>query len=771
MLGLLICSSSVFAQRATGELRLQVFDPSGAPLESTGTLTGQATGVARTFTTDPAGNYTIRALPFGQYLLMVQSPGFVLQSAVIEIQSEIPLGYAVTLQVLPVETTVDVREESTLLDASAVAATQYLSPQSLEDHPSAQPGRSIVTLVNTRPGWLLEANGVLHPRGSEYDVQYVIDGIPLYDNRSPAFAQSLGIEEFQSLNVRTAGFPAEFGLKLGGVIELTTERDSRPGLHGTAVIQGGSFGERSAFVSLRETIGRTAVGGSLEGMMTDRYLDPPVEQNYTNHASGGGSSLSLEHDWSDSDRTRFYAQRRRTGFLVPNELIQQAAGQRQDRSAAETSGQISHTHIFTPSMLSQFRMMVRSTTSDLWANVFSTPIVPFQDRGFREMYWGGTLSAHHGQHEFKAGAEGLFSSIHEDLSFHIITYNVGSVRIFDPGVPEDFRFSGSHKATTQSVFAQDSWRLGNVSINAGLRFDRRRLIERESAWSPRLGLAYSIPSAGVVVHAAYDRVFQIPATENVLLASSNLLPRLGGEGAFVPLLSSRGNFLETGLSKSVSSRLRLDGSWFRRRLNNFADDSLLLNTGVSFPTAFSEAVIHGYEASIEVPAWGRFSGYATYSNMVGTGYLPIAGGLFLGDDAAELLHSKDSFPISQDQRNTFRSQFRVKPHRLLWFAVGGSYNSGLPFESEDIDFAFAAEQYGSGILQRVNFNRGRMRPSFTVDCSVGVQIHDSERAKVRIQFDAFNLTNHLNLINFAGVFSGTALDAPRHFAMRMRAEF
>src|SRR6185369_74445 len=112
----------------------------------------------------------------------------------------------------------------TLLDP--VQTAKYLPRQVLRDHPTSTPGRSVSGLVNTQPGWLLEANGILHPRGSEYDVQYVIDGVPLYDNRSPAFAQGLNVEEFQSLNVRTSGYPAEFGLKLGGVIETANEQDT-----------------------------------------------------------------------------------------------------------------------------------------------------------------------------------------------------------------------------------------------------------------------------------------------------------------------------------------------------------------------------------------------------------------------------------------------------------------------------------------------------------------------------------------------------------------
>jgi hypothetical protein len=36
--------------------------------------------------------------------------------------------------------------------------------------------------------------------------------------------------------------------------------------------------------------------------------------------------------------------------------------------------------------------------------------------------------------------------------------------------------------------------------------------------------------------------------------------------------------------------------------------------------------------------------------------------------------------------------------------------------------------------------------------------------RVRLQTDVFNLTNRLTFINFAGVFSGTALDVPRSFS-------
>src|SRR5258708_22341819 len=87
----------------------------------------------------------------------------------------------------------------------------------------------------------MESNGILPPRGSEYQTQYVGDGLPLTDNRSPAFAPEIGAEDVHGLNVFTAGYPAEYGRKLGGVIEVVTSGQARQGVHGSVAATAGSF--------------------------------------------------------------------------------------------------------------------------------------------------------------------------------------------------------------------------------------------------------------------------------------------------------------------------------------------------------------------------------------------------------------------------------------------------------------------------------------------------------------------------------------------------
>jgi hypothetical protein len=126
--------------------------------------------------------------------------------------------------------------------------------------------------------------------------------------------------------------------------------------------------------------------------------------------------------------------------------------------------------------------------------------------------------------------------------------------------------------------------------------------------------------------------------------------------------------------------------------------------------------------------------------------------------------------VSQDQRNTVSSRFRYQVVSRVWMAFGGAYGSGLPTEF-DGTVQEAMQQYGQQIVDRVNFNRGRMRPSLSLGASVGADLVKREHLVVRVQGDLQNLNNRLNVINFAGLFSGTGIGPPRSYGLRLAAEF
>ena len=71
----------------------------------------------------------------------------------------------------------------------------------------------------------------------------------------------------------------------------------------------------------------------------------------------------------------------------------------------------------------------------------------------------------------------------------------------------------------------------------------------------------------------------------------------------------------------------------------------------------------------------------------------------------------------------------------------------------------------------MNFARGRVRPSFALNLSGGVTLVHRDRVQSRLQVDVMNVTDRLNVINFAGLFSGTALEPPRWASVRWQLEF
>jgi hypothetical protein len=234
---------------------------------------------------------------------------------------------------------------------------------------------------------------------------------------------------------------------------------------------------------------------------------------------------------------------------------------------------------------------------------------------------------------------------------------------------------------------------------------------------------------------------------------------------------SHGSFYEAGMSTVFAKHLKLDANYFRRVVNDFADDDQIDNTSISFPISFSRAIIYGAEGKIEVPEWHHFSGFASYSYAVGNAWHPVTGGLFLGQNASDAaLNLSGHFPNSQDQRNTVRGRVRYEPTSRIWLAGGLQYDTGLPFQfggsAED-----AIPQYGPQVIERINFARGRILPSFLVNASVGAQLYRGEHITMRIQADGQNLTDVVDVINFGGLFSGNAIGPSRNFSVRITGSF
>jgi len=756
------------AQIMDGELRVTVRDPSGRAVAAHVELTARNPQFQTEAQTDQAGRVRLLRLPRGVYRLSVTSDGFEEAVDTVEIRSALPQEKEIGLRIGKLATEITVQAGAPLLDPSQPGQVMQRSREQLQETLGTTLGRSMVDVITTMPGWLVEANAVLHPRGSEYDTQYVINGMPLYDNRSITFAPAFENSEFEAVNILTAGIPAEYGRRLGGVIALDTRRVDRRGQALEVDFQTGSFGTYMGSLNHQYRADRTALSLGVQAGHTDRYLDPPSLENFTNKASGGGFNAQLDRDLSSQDRLSFYFRQNHTGFLVPNDLAQEAAGQRQDRTSAETAGQVHYQHTFSSHVLASARGMVRDLTAKLWSNPLSTPIYAAQDRGFREGALAGDFTLESEHHTLKFGGDFRTANVREMF------------RLAERELP-DFvvDFSDSHRSTETAAFIQDHIRFGNFAATVGIRADYYRFLFKDTAVSPRVGLGYYLPRIDLLLRASYDRIFQPPPIENLLLSSAAAGLGLDGvEALGIP--ASRGNFFELGLRKPLWSQLRVDISHYWRTFRNFIDDDVFLNTGVSFPITFDAARVQGTEIRLELPRWRTISSFVSYSNMVGRASSPVTGGLFIqGGEAEELRDVARRFPISQDQRNTLAGQARIELSRRFSLMTGIRYGSGLPVELEAREGNDApgsgtenqAQAISPAIIDKVDFERGRIRPNFSLDFAARMQIWERDAHSVSLQFDVRNVTDRLNVINFTGLFSGTALAPGRQMTLQIKTRF
>ncbi len=195
---LVLFALPLFCQSNSGELRLKVTDPAGLGVKATVQIVSDASQYRNNLATSDQGSLDVRRLPYGIYHLEVRQQGFAVTSESVDIHSSIPTEYTIQLKLPSVNESVTVTAPDTLVDPDQAGAVSQIGSDDIQNRLSSIPGRSLQDLVNSQPGWLYEGNAVLHPRGSEYQTQFVVDGIPLTDNRSPSFGPAIEADDVQS---------------------------------------------------------------------------------------------------------------------------------------------------------------------------------------------------------------------------------------------------------------------------------------------------------------------------------------------------------------------------------------------------------------------------------------------------------------------------------------------------------------------------------------------------------------------------------------------
>ena len=782
------------SQATIGSVQGQVSDPQGAALPgATVTLMNSITNYKVSAKTDDAGAFKFLNVPFNTYKLSVEAEEFQPAEQIVDVHSAVPTQVSAQLAVKSLSAEVSVSAgDNHLIEADRVSADTDLNTPLLLNNIGPAPSRGLQKMVESAPGVVADDGGRIHVRGSESNVQTVINGVPVTENMSAIFSTSIDPRTASHVEVLTGGIPAEFGDKLGAVININTKSGLDMPISGEITGNIGSFSTGDASASFGGHAKKFGWFTAFSGSTTHRYLDPPTIENFHNTGRSASNLSTLDYTLSQTDFFKLTLIFGGSNFQVPNRLDQERAGQDQRQRQRNHSEFFAWQHIFSQNIVANLSVFNRTSTGELMSNPLSTPAVAFQDRRLANYGFISSLSyAGHG-HTFKTGIQYTRTPVRENFSFYPtdpdafepITDDNGNlfpnpVLAFSAANP--FVFHDRRTGRTSSAFVQDRFSLiANLTIDLGLRFDDYRLLVHEHEFSPRIGIAYSIPSAQTVFRLSYNRLFQPPPAENLLLASSAEAARLSplavttGELGLKPILPDKEHVFEAGVQQQVTKYARLTVSAYNKQIRNFSDKDQFLDTGIIFPISIFAGRVSGIEARVDTAEWRGLSGYVSYANSRAFGITPINGGLFLGEAVESLSNPGLRFAADHDERNSGQFQINYSHKKSGWWAsFGGRYDSGVPTDVAPAATReeFIARGFDARLFDLIDFQRGRVKPRTIYNLSTGVDLFEKERVSMSAALDVQNLADRLFVYNFESVFSGTHVGPPRQLSGRLTLRF
>ena len=227
---LAIASAPAMAQETTGAIEGNVKDSSGGLLPG---VTVQVVGPSGTLVavTDERGEFRFPRLPSGRYTVKATLDGFAPNTKTVDLTVGSNARAEFTLAVGAVTETVEVSGATPAVDLRSPQTATSISRERIEFIPR---GRDFTDVVAQAAGASSEsqAGGISIDGSSGSENRFIIDGIDTTSPQVGTNAVPMRAEFMEEVQVKSAGYAAEFGGSTGGVINAIT-RSGTNNIHGT----------------------------------------------------------------------------------------------------------------------------------------------------------------------------------------------------------------------------------------------------------------------------------------------------------------------------------------------------------------------------------------------------------------------------------------------------------------------------------------------------------------------------------------------------------
>ena len=241
-------SAPAAAQQQFGGLRVLVTDPTGSVIPGAEVEFGSRVLIRPVFgVSDDHGLVIRNSLPPGNYTVTVRFPGF--QTAVneeIAVQAGRIFSVEMALEVGQLDSTIVVEAGQAAIDTFKSESAAIYTGQRITDAPG---GRDFSDYARFTPSVNIEAQagdvtyrgqnvrGISVDGSSGAENVFYIDGVDTTSMYNGLNNQNLRVETLQEFQLKTAGYEAEFGGAMGGVLSIRTKSGSND-FHGSVLWYG-----------------------------------------------------------------------------------------------------------------------------------------------------------------------------------------------------------------------------------------------------------------------------------------------------------------------------------------------------------------------------------------------------------------------------------------------------------------------------------------------------------------------------------------------------
>ena len=237
--GLLAVPISAMASPTTGAIVGRVVDrDTRQPLEGVTVVASGPQG-DQSVLTDGKGQYALRDLPIGAYLVrFVRGAVAIEYSATVLMDQTVRVNAGLRSSPQGMETIV-VAQRAPAIDVGSTRIGVTLTPEFAANVPN---GLRLSDLMEKAPGAFSDAVGLSLSGGTGLENAYYLDGLNITGLKDGALGANLFVPFLEEVEVVSAGYGAEYGRALGGVVNMATKSGTNE-WHGSAFsyVAPGSF--------------------------------------------------------------------------------------------------------------------------------------------------------------------------------------------------------------------------------------------------------------------------------------------------------------------------------------------------------------------------------------------------------------------------------------------------------------------------------------------------------------------------------------------------